>query len=321
MNSTYIIFLIINILFIRYFDKISFKISLYDRPDNLRKLHKNRIACIGGILIITNFIIFFFVNKFQIFEKGNFVFFLGSLLFFIIGFVDDHKSIKANIKLILFILAFGLIIYFDQQLILNEIRFSFKIIQFNNIYISYFITILCFLLFVNSFNMFDGINLQSGFYALFIFIIFILNNIFLNFSLVISFSILTFLFLNFKNKCFLGDNGSLLIGFIISYIFLKSEFVFKNLYADQIFLIMLVPGVDLLRIAIKRIIKNKHPFDPDRNHIHHILQKNFSYNMSIFITICLIVIPNFLSLFYKNYFVLIFLTSVIYFSLIIYKKK
>ena len=75
MNSTYIIFLIINILFIRYFDKISFKISLYDRPDNLRKLHKNRIACIGGILIITNFIIFFFVNKFQIFEKGNFVFF------------------------------------------------------------------------------------------------------------------------------------------------------------------------------------------------------------------------------------------------------
>jgi UDP-N-acetylmuramyl pentapeptide phosphotransferase/UDP-N-acetylglucosamine-1-phosphate transferase len=76
--------------------------------------------------------------------------------------------------------------------------------------------ILCILLYLNAFNMFDGINLQASLYSINIFLIFILKGIFLDISLVMILSLLFFSYLNFKNKCFLGNNGSLLIAFVIS---------------------------------------------------------------------------------------------------------
>ena len=65
---------------------------------------------------------------------------------------------------------------------------------------SYFFTILCFLLFINALNMFDGINLQVGCYSLIVCIILISNGIFSDLNLILIFSLLIFLFYNYKNK-------------------------------------------------------------------------------------------------------------------------
>lgn len=165
--------------------------------------------------------------------------------------------------------------------------------------------------------MFDGINLQSSFYSISIFFIFIINNIFLDISIIMIISLIFFSYLNFKNKCFLGNNGSLLIAFIISYLFIKAHNAEKFFFADQIFLIMQIPGLDLIRLAIQRIYQKKSPFYPDRDHIHHILLKKFGYKKTLLILSSMFVIPNYLSIIYGHFLFYIILTFFIYCFIII----
>jgi UDP-GlcNAc:undecaprenyl-phosphate GlcNAc-1-phosphate transferase len=171
---------------------------------------------------------------------------------------------------------------------------------------------------LNAFNMFDGINLQSSLYSLSIFLIFILKGLFVEISLTMILSLIFFSYLNFRNKCFLGNNGSLLIAFVIAYLFIKSQSTPYAFLADEIFLAMAVPGLDLLRLAVQRIYNSKHPFHPDRNHIHHILLKKIGYNKTLVIVVSLIIVPNYLSILQGNTSYYITLTLLIY-SFIIFK--
>ena len=105
--------------------------------------------------------------------------------------------------------------------------------------------------------MFDGINLQSSSYSIFIFlcILFFYTNTLLIKILLIF--LVSFSYLNYKNKAFLGDSGSLLIAFVISYIFIKLyNFGFIN-YSDEVVIYMLIPGLDLIRLFIIRILKKE----------------------------------------------------------------
>jgi UDP-GlcNAc:undecaprenyl-phosphate GlcNAc-1-phosphate transferase len=135
---------------------------------------------------------------------------------------------------------------------------------------------------------------------------------------VLLISLLFFGYLNYKNKCFMGDNGTLLISFILSYLFVKSANVYKVFLADEIFLIMLIPGLDLIRLALVRIMNRKHPFKGDRNHIHHILLKTVGYSKTLLILLLLLIIPSTLSLIYGGTFYFIIIVIFIYFFLIIF---
>ena len=86
---------------------------------------------------------------------------------------------------------------------------------------SLFFSLFCFLVFLNAFNMFDGINLQASLYSIIIFsfILFYFTNSYLLKILLIY--LIFYSYLNFKNKSFLGDRRSLLIAFLISYMFIK----------------------------------------------------------------------------------------------------
>ena len=113
----------------------------------------------------------------------------------------------------------------------------------------------------------------------------LLNNNF-NFFLFLFFPAVIFLFFNFQNKVFLGDSV-LLLGFILSCIFIK----FHNeqyIYADQIVLLMIIPGIDMLRVAINRVIKKQHPFKADQSHLHHLILKKYSPKVSYSVIITLV---------------------------------
>ena len=168
--------------------------------------------------------------------------------------------------------------------------------------------------------MFDGINLQTGIYSLFIFAVFfiITKNIFF-FYLIIP--LIFFLILNYSNKCFLGNSGAALLAFVISVICIKLHNINK-FYVEDIFLLMCIPGYDLLRLAFVRLFNRKHPFYPDRNHLHHLILDTHGYNIALFLVISLIVIINFINLFYQfSSILLIFLSIVIYSGIIFYLKK
>ena len=322
------ILFIFNICLIVFFNKFSKIINLFDNPDNFRKLHKKPIASIGGFLIFLNLCIYFIFTQYQYFYLNilpidfNYydfsIFFIFLNLFFLTGFLDDKINLSANLKLILFAFIIFILFFLSENLLLSYLKFSFLLNAININLIALPFLILCIILYLNAFNMFDGINLQSTLYSISIFFIFILKGIFVDISVVIILSLLFFSYLNFKNKCFLGNNGSLLIAFIISYLFIKSQSTDKPIFADEIFLAMQVPGLDLLRLAIQRIYTNKHPFHSDTNHIHHLLLKKLGYIKTLIIISAIIIIPNYLSLLYGYTIYYVILTLFIY-SFIIFK--
>ena len=76
---------------------------------------------------------------------------------------------------------------------------------------------------------------------------------------------------------YLGESGVLILAFIISYIFVKISNDKNNYFlADEIFMIMALPGIDMFRLFILRIYNGKHPFSSDTKHIHHLVSKHFS---------------------------------------------
>jgi UDP-GlcNAc:undecaprenyl-phosphate GlcNAc-1-phosphate transferase len=319
----------INLLILLFFENFSRIIGLYDRPDGIRKLHKRRIPNIGGFIFFGNLsVIVLYLNYFSI-EDFNFflekkqlnLFYFFSTIFFITGYLDDKFDLSANIKLILFIIIIFCFLFFFPDWVVKSLNFSFYKKSINISNISYFFTILSFLLFINAFNMFDGINLQSVSYSIFILIFFFVTNNFNLFYIFLIFPLLIFFYLNFKNKCFMGDNGTLMVSFFFSFLFIDFHNNKKLLYADEIFLIMLIPGLDLFRLFIERFIKRLHPFFPDRNHIHHLLVKKFGNNLSLVILFSLIFLPNILNQFYSITIFFILLSAFFYFYLITICKK
>jgi len=109
----------------------------------------------------------------------------------------------------------------------------------------------------------------------------------------------------------------MLISFILSYLFIKSSKIYNVFLADEIFLIMLVPGLDLIRLFVIRILNHKHPFKGDNNHIHHILLRVLGLYKSLLLLFLLILIPNILSIIYGGTLYLI-LVSILIYSLLIF---
>ena len=300
----FIIFLVIlNFTFLYYFKNISKLYGVYDTP-NKRKIHKTSTPLIGGFYFFINLSLLFLfytissnfnlinldvVDK-NILSLFNYFFFL---IIFIIGFIDDKKDLNPNIKLSILFLIIYTFLNFNEPFVIKFLNFSFTNIQVNLGSYDILFTTLCFLLFINACNMFDGMNLQTGIYltsVVFYFFSFSQSLI----IIVITISILFFLMLNFKGKIFMGDSGIYLYSFAISLIFIHLYNERSIIYSDTIFLMMMVPGIDMFRLFIVRILKKQNPFHADKNHIHHLLLNNYSYKKTIILLSIIIYVPIFL---------------------------
>ena len=329
MYSFFLIYLFFNLIFFFYYKPISKLYNLYDYPDNNRKLQKHPIPLLGGLFFIINLSIIFILNLFLKFTENNLViffdnqisFFLISYSFYFLGYYDDKYHIKANVKLFIMISFIFIALLLDKNLLLTDLKFTFYSSYFSLGNYSFPITILCFLLFINAFNMLDGLNGQAVTYAIFIFTIFIFKGVLANLSILLILTSMFFLYLNFKNRTYLGDSGSLILGFILSYLFLKSYNLNNSFKADEIFLIMCIPGYELLRLAIKRIIQKKHPFTADSNHIHHLMIRNYNFIKSYFIIQLLLIAPYIANLILKKFYTSLVFSLLIYSLLIYYFSK
>ena len=317
--------LFINLSFYLFNYKLADLLNLYDHPDKIRKFHKKKVPLTGGVIIFFNIIFFYFfslLNKelilFENISNLNF-FFLSCTILWLMGLIDDKFNISSNLKFIILLFVILINIFLDQSILIQSVHLSFYN-SFNLGIFSYIWTLICFLLFINALNLFDGINLQTFIYSSLISIIFILNSYLVIFFLTIQFSLLVFGLLNLNNKSFMGDNGTYLIAFIFSYFFIRSYNESPFLYADEIVLIMLIPGLDLLRLFITRILKNNNPFSSDRNHLHHYLLNHYTHSNVLMIIHALIILPFIFSQFFEITLYLIILQSLIYFY-IIFKYK
>ena len=318
LNNLFLIFIsLLNILVVFFFENIKFfKINI-DQPDSKRKFHEKPVPLTGGIIIFLNILIYF---SFVIFEKnlllneiifGNYenllIFFITAFIIFILGFLDDRYNVSAVKKFFILATILFFFLTLDETINIKIINFSFIEQPFNLSKYSILFTCFCFLVFLNAFNMFDGINLQSGSYSIIIFLsllIFYVDSFFLKVMLI---SILCYLLLNSQNKIFLGDSGALMLSFVIGYIFIKLYNLEIINFADEIVIYMLLPGIDLIRLFFKRLLIKRNPLSPDRFHLHHLLLIKFSFKKTLTILCSLIIMPIIMNFFKFNLlFIIIF---------------
>lgn len=288
---TILVSFIIGLCFMPLVLNIAKKRNFVVKP-NKRTSHEGAIPNIGGINIFISFLLTVFLFSYEVISHLQFSI-IGVFIILIVGFVDDLIDIKASWKLIGEITsAFFLIVLSDIRL--TNLHGFMGILNLS-VPTSYLLSFFVFIVIINALNLIDGVDgLASGLgilYSLFFAIYFTLTN---NPNLAISAyamvgSLAVFFLYNVfgnKNKIFMGDSGSLLLGYMITlYVF---EFCKINAYPIANHLpsyltmsaapavavcVLSVPLFDTLRVMSTRIKKGVSPFHPDKNHIHHLLLK------------------------------------------------
>ncbi len=305
--------ILINLLILIFHSYLAKFYNLYDEPDNIRKKHSFSVPLTGGIIIFLNIIIL------NLIQNDLNILYLFFIIVFIIGFLDDKFDLNPNKKLILIFAVCLINIVLLNNLQINILKFAFiSNIQINN-YLSYIFPAICILIFVNALNMFDGANLQVATYTIFIFVVLFFYSENIQY-LIYLIPLITFAILNYKSKSFLGDSGSIFLGYFISINIIENYNLGKILYCEDIFLIMFLPGIDMSRLFIERILNKKNPFIGDINHIHHLFQNKFNKQNSFIIILFLTVFPLLSSLIIGK-FLSLMISFFMYFLSIYYLKK
>jgi UDP-N-acetylmuramyl pentapeptide phosphotransferase/UDP-N-acetylglucosamine-1-phosphate transferase len=262
--------------------------GLIDHPD-IRSSHKDSTPTMGGIAFFL--IILFISSILKPWDNQavsiNLISALG--LIFAIGIKDDLMVSTARAKIGAQLLAI-LFILFCNCLEFNSFNGFLGIYDVPTL-LSYALVIIMFLTILNSFNLIDGIDGLASSIGIVIFTIYAF--LFIQFNLhyfaLLALSLVGILMgylrynLSKKDKIFMGDTGSLIIGFCIALFSLKFltidvETLSANSFNAENSIIVVgaiffIPLFDTLRIMGVRLINGKSPFDCDNNHIHHILLK------------------------------------------------
>jgi UDP-N-acetylmuramyl pentapeptide phosphotransferase/UDP-N-acetylglucosamine-1-phosphate transferase len=279
--------------------KVVNRFHFFDVPDD-RKEHSMPIPTMGGIasfagLLVASLLWYRFTN-----DILTISFFFSICTLCAVGIMDDLRNLPARYKLVI------------QAAVASLIAFGgVRIESFNGLFgieqlpvsAQYTITIIAITGITNAFNLIDGIDGLAGglgFMSLIISgIILILchdaNSAILAFAL--GGGLLGFLYYNFNPaRIFMGDTGSLVLGFVVAVLAIKVIQLNSGLHAGIIISnapvfalgIVAIPVFDTLRVFAIRLWQGRSPFSPDKNHFHHLLTNNGWSHSFTSRTICLL---------------------------------
>lgn len=252
--------------------------------ENERTSHHSNIPTLGGFAVFAGFIVS--VMIFAYIPNIPYLQYIvaGMLIVFLLGLKDDVIALAPMVKIVGEVVAATLIIDLGNIRITG--LYGFMGISTIGPYASDLLSIFVIIAIVNAFNLIDGIDglaagvgiiagLTFGFwfyragYTQLAILAFALVGALLAFFIFNVFSV--------KNKIFMGDIGSLVLGFTMSIFAIK--FNELNLIAGEdvrIFAapavsigILIVPIFDTIRVFTLRLIKGRSPFLADRQHVHH----------------------------------------------------
>ncbi|MCK9210016.1 MAG: hypothetical protein M0P61_04175 [Ignavibacteriaceae bacterium] len=279
--------LIITIFTTPYLIEYLKKVNIVDEPHQGRRIHKIATPRMGGIIIY----IIVIVSLFSYSNNVNQVRFIivGSIFVAIAGIIDDIKGLSWRVKFGLQILAVIHILYLISDKF-DQMSFFGVLIPFPINYVILFVFVLGA---INSINLMDGMDgLVSGFSLLVFGVLIILsyatgNQLLLVISVSIVGALLGFLKFNAAPaKIFLGDTGSLTIGYflVLSTLLFSVDITPGTLRLSFPVLLLAVPLIDTLKVMALRLKDKKNPFLPDKNHLHHvILGQNIKAKSTVFI--------------------------------------
>lgn len=259
---------------------------LMDDPNN-RSSHTTRTPTLGGVAFFYTLIFaIFFIRERDVFDEALYII-PGLTILFIVGLKDDLVVLSPRSKLIAQVLAVSFILA-NESFIIHSLN------GFLNIHeIPYYLYIaiggFMMLTIINSYNLIDGIDGLASVVGIIIMIIYTTifylteEYFYALLSITMNASLMAFLGFNLSSdkKIFMGDTGSMIVGFVISIFTLKFLALKPYVYTDLPFLlenapliaisILIVPLFDTARVFTIRLVNKKGPFSPDRNHTHHVL--------------------------------------------------
>jgi UDP-GlcNAc:undecaprenyl-phosphate/decaprenyl-phosphate GlcNAc-1-phosphate transferase len=266
--------------------KLAFRIGATDKPDN-RKVHKKVMPRLGGLAIYVSFISGVLLLGIQ--NEYTLPIIIGSTLLFVVGVLDDIYTLSAKWKLIGQLVASLVIIYYGNLLV------TFIHLPFGPIFelglFSLPLTLFWIVGITNAVNLIDGLDgLAAGVSCIALITMSFMaslmgNDIVQSFALLLVSSVVGFLFYNFHPaKIFMGDSGSLYLGFMIAVLSLLG---FKNITFFSLIIPILILGVpisDTFFAIVRRLIQRKPLSAPDKSHLHHcLLRVGFSHRQVVLI--------------------------------------
>ncbi|MEE9312011.1 MAG: MraY family glycosyltransferase [Planctomycetota bacterium] len=277
------------------FSRAAWRIGLIDRP-KLRGVHCETVPRAGGIMIAAAFTVALLVQLATAKSLGvsNYLqdidymyLLLVGLIILGVGMLDDIRALGAPTKLMVQSAAAIAAWFVGFQI--NHVDI-FGVITLEMGYLSPVVTVIFIVAITNAFNMIDGIDgLCSGvaFIALLGLGLYSVNGGEYQASFVIPLAMATLAFLrwNFgKSRSFLGDSGSMMLGFIVGTVSLKAmalpdpETGVAVLKVVPLFLLLSLPIIDITAVFFRRIAQGRSPMRADRGHIHHIALQIFDWN-------------------------------------------
>ena len=269
------------------------KKKLYDMPSQ-RKVHKCLVPRLGGIAFMPSMLIAFFIvtlimgshsvdSKITI-SSWTLGLLISLLLIYGVGIVDDLIGLDAKVKFTIQVVASSILPLCG--LYINNLYGLFGIHEIP-FYIGFPLTVLVFVFIDNAMNLIDGIDGLSASLAILALLGFLytfIHNGLVVYAVLIAGLVgvlMAYLYFNVfgdpeKNrKIFMGDSGSLTLGFILGFFFVKTSMNNPNVMpfsASRVILaysLLIVPTFDVVRVIIHRLRVGTPIFDADKSHIHH----------------------------------------------------
>ena len=273
-------------LAIKFFKPVAIEVGLVDKP-NERKQHAGHIPLIGGISIFLAVLAASLLWLPNTLELRMYL--IASAMMVFIGALDDKFDLRVRVRIIGQIIIASLMIYGVGGYIANLGNlFGFGDIALGSVGIIF--TYVAIIVVINAYNMIDGIDGLIGSLSINTFIsvaiLFIMSGQqdYLSYPLILATATIPYLMFNLgvfekllgkdTKKIFMGDAGSMFVGLSVIWLLTMGtqgeQASFRPVTALWI---CAIPLMDMLAIVVRRYRNGKSPFKPDRDHLHHMLQR------------------------------------------------
>ncbi|MFV0288236.1 MAG: glycosyltransferase family 4 protein [Mycoplasmatales bacterium] len=306
----------ITLIIVFIIQKVAIKLKVVDKP-NYRKVHEQPKALLGGLAVYLSILLIYSIHLgFSFNNETKYLVILAGILM-LLGLYDDIFDLKAIYKLIGQLIIAFLTAYFVGGI--NRIEVYGYVINFTLIQ-GILIETFWIVALINAFNLIDGLDgLSSGVGILSLMSLVILGMInndstSIMFIMIMIGSLLGFLYYNFNPATiFLGDSGSMLIGYLIAIISMNS---YKTVTLTSMMLLMLIafmPFFDVFLAIVRRKANKQKAFEADSLHFHHrLMLKGYSHAKAVFILYFIMTIYSLIAIFLElttNFYIKLGLTG------------
>lgn len=271
LKIVFIVFLFV-VSIIPLIKKLAIHINAVDIPGG-RHIHKNVMPKLGGLAVFFGFLLGYMLFCSQSSQMISIL--IGGIIILIFGIFDDINRLPAKVQFIGQIAAACIVVFYGH-IVMQDVS-AYGIYLNFGIFAPY-LTIIFIVALMNCLNFIDGLDGLAGGIATIFFITIsiiisytgIYNGLDASLSLIMIGATLGFLVHNFHPaKIFLGNSGSMFLGYMISVISLLG---FKNVTITSFIvpvLILAIPILDTFFAIVRRILKGENPTQGDKKHLHH----------------------------------------------------